>query len=137
MNFRYKLMQFLSGRYGIDRMFYLLFGISVVLAFVNCFLKLLALQLICYAVVVYAFFRVLSKNIQVRSAENRAVMGVFDGIVRKFKVARQRRADISHIYKKCPKCKAVLRLPRRKGKHSTVCPKCNNQFTVRVYKEIK
>ena len=35
MNFRYKLMRFMSGRYGIDALFYVLFGVAAVLFIVN------------------------------------------------------------------------------------------------------
>ncbi len=135
MNFRYKLMQFMSGRYGIDRLFYILFAISAVLAFLNCFIHSIILQLVIYGITFYAFFRVLSRNTTARARENRTVTGFVGTLKKKSETARQRAADTTHIYKKCPKCRAVLRLPRRKGKHETVCPKCGNRFRVRVYKE--
>jgi hypothetical protein len=31
----------------------------------------------------------------------------------------------------CPHCKANLRLPRKKGKHSVVCPRCKERFEVK------
>ena len=46
----------------------------------------------------------------------------------------QKKADKVHVYKKCPACGAVLRLPRRIGVHKTVCPKCGKEFTVKVKK---
>ncbi len=134
MNFRYKLMQFMSGRYGIDHMFYMLFAISAVIAFINCFLRLFVIQLIVYAIIGYAFFRVLSKNIYARQKENERALFLFNKAKKYFATRRYRRADTSHIYKKCPYCKATLRLPRRKGKHTTVCPKCGKEFKVRVYR---
>ena len=135
MDFRYRLMQFLSGRYGIDNLFYVLFSLSAVLAFINIFLRLVVLQIIVYIIMIYAFFRVMSRNTLARSRENRAVLGIINNIKSKIDLRRQRRADYTHIYKKCPYCRAVLRLPRKKGKHTTVCPKCNKSFTVRVFKE--
>ncbi len=135
MNFRYKLMQFMSGRYGIDKMFYLLFAVAAVLAFLNCFFHSLILQMIVYAITFYAFFRVVSRNTYARAKENRIVMGWVERLRRRGETARQRAADRTHIYKKCPRCRAVLRLPRRRGKHQTVCPKCQNKFSVRVYRE--
>ena len=137
MNFRYRLMQFMSGRYGTDSTFYVLFGIAAVLAIINCILRIWILRLIVYAIVIYAFFRVLSRNINARAGENRAVMRIVNKVSEKINVIRQRRADFTHIYKKCPYCKAILRLPRRKGKHKTSCPKCGNTFSVRVFRDIK
>lgn len=138
MNFRYKLMQFMSGRYGVDTAFYVITGAAAVLAFINCFIFIwpvrLAIQFVVYALMFYALFRVMSRNIAARSAENRKISGWVDKIRHKVAIRRQRKADYTHIYKKCPACKAVLRLPRRPGKHTTVCPKCNHQFSVKVRK---
>lgn len=134
MNFRYKLMQFMSGRYGIDSLFYVLFCVSAVLVVINMFVGSIVLQLITDAILVYAFYRFLSRNIEARRRENAAIRNLFFKIREKQNVRRQRKADYNHIYKKCPCCHAVLRLPRRKGKHMTVCPKCSKQFKVYVFK---
>ncbi len=132
MNFRYKLMQFMSGRYGIDNMFYLLFGLSAALSVINIFVRSYILQLIVYAVIVYAFFRAFSRNIEARRRENNWANNIMTKIKKEQELRRRRKADYTHVYKKCPHCRAVLRLPRRVGKHKTVCPKCNNEFSVRV-----
>ncbi|MCQ2478638.1 MAG: hypothetical protein MJ091_05465 [Clostridia bacterium] len=137
MNFRYKLMQFMSGRNGLDRLFYLLFAVAAVIWLVNCFVRSIILQLIIDAILIYAFFRVLSKNVYARRKEETAVFSLVDKFMSKINTKKQQMADKTHIYKKCPYCKATLRLPRRKGKHKTVCPKCNKEFTVRVFKEYK
>lgn len=136
MNFRYKLMQFLSGRYGVDTSFYVLFILSAILAFLNCFLRFWPLQIVVYAISFYAIFRMFSRNINARTKENRIITGWIFKIKNNMAIARSRKADVTHIYKKCPNCKATLRLPRRKGKHKTVCPKCSKEFSVRVYKGI-
>lgn len=137
MNFRYRLMEFMRGRYGLDNMFYVIFAVAAALALINCFVRSFILQMIVYALGLYAFYRVLSRNIEARAKENRKVTELISKAKKKMDTARQRKADITHIYKKCPNCKAVLRLPRTKGKHSTVCPRCNKKFNVRVYRDIK
>lgn len=134
MSFRYKLMRFMSGRYGVDALFYVLFGVAAVLFVVNVFARSIIIQLIIDAVLVYAFYRALSRNIAARRRENSAVMRIAFKMREKHNVRRQRKADYTHVYKKCPRCKAVLRLPRRKGKHTTICPKCQNKFKVYVFK---
>ena len=136
MNFRYRLMQFLSGRYGVDTLFYVLFVLSAILAFINCFLRLWPLQLVVYAIMFYAIFRMFSRNISARTKENRIVTGWLFKLKNNMATRKSRKADVTHIYKKCPNCKATLRLPRKKGKHKTVCPKCSHKFSVRVYKGI-
>lgn len=135
MNFRYRLAQFMSGRYGADALFYVLFTVSAVLAFVNIFLRSVILQIIVYLIMAVAVLRVFSRNYSARARENRAVLSVINKIQSIYGLRRQRKADYMHIYKKCPHCRATLRLPRKKGKHTTVCPRCNKSFTVRVYKD--
>lgn len=134
MNLRYKIAQFMYGRYGIDKLFYMLLILAVVLAAANIFLRSAIVQLLVYAIEVYALFRVFSRNHEARIRENRFVLGFRDNIRNKARQRRERKADSSHIYKKCPKCRATLRLPRRIGRHTTVCPKCNHQFKVTVRK---
>ena len=134
MNFRYKLIQFLSGRYGIDETFFLIIGVSASLAIVNIFVRSIILQLIVYSLSFLAILRSFSRNFEARQKENAGVRRIYNTIRRNTELQRKRRMDYSHIYKKCPRCKAILRLPRRKGKHTTVCPKCNNKFKVRVFK---
>ena len=77
------------------------------------------------ALVYWMFFRMFSKNIYKRRRENDKFCGFFK--LRKNKW-RDRK---THVYRKCPKCKAVLRLPRAKGKHNVVCPRCQNRFEVK------
>ncbi|MBP3706443.1 MAG: hypothetical protein J6J13_04250 [Clostridia bacterium] len=134
MRFMYRLAQMMNGRYGVDKLFYIIFAVSSILAVVNVFLRSWIVQLIVYLLMIFGIFRMFSRNITARSKENRFVTGWIKTIKNKRDVRIRRAADITHIYKKCPKCHAVLRLPRRPGKHKTVCPKCSNEFKVTVRK---
>ena len=122
----------MSGRYGVDTLFYILISVSIVLSVINLFLRSYILQIFVYAFIIYAFFRVMSRNYSKRQSENRWFLSLSQKFRKKVDTVRQRRADVTHIYKKCPNCRATLRLPRRHGKHTTVCPKCNTSFKVRV-----
>ncbi|MEE1240093.1 MAG: zf-TFIIB domain-containing protein [Acutalibacteraceae bacterium] len=140
MNFRYRLMQFMSGRYGTDETFFVLFTIAVILSVANIFIRFISvrlytvIQLIIYALIIFALFRMFSRNTEKRRKENYWVKEKLSFLKRKKDFHNQKKADIMHVYKKCPACKAVLRLPRRVGVHTTVCPKCGKEFTVRVKK---
>ncbi|MBE6592034.1 MAG: hypothetical protein E7646_08345 [Ruminococcaceae bacterium] len=70
-------------------------------------------------------FRAMSRNIAGRRRENEK----FSGFFRLMK--NKRRDRKTHVYRKCKQCHAVLRLPKAKGKHTVVCPKCRNRFEVR------
>lgn len=134
MNFRYRLMQFMSGRYGTDQLFYGLIAAAVTLSFLNLFIRSFIVQMLVYALLGYSLFRVLSRNLDARRRENYWFRDKVFFIKRKKEIYDQRRADKCHVYKKCPSCKAILRLPHRIGKHKTVCPRCNREFTVKVRK---
>lgn len=134
MNFRYKLMQFLSGRNGPDKLLYGITAVAFVLAFINIFARLWALQLAVYGLLIYALFRCFSRNIEARRRENLWFENKLYFLKRRRELIMQQRADKTHIYKRCPACKATLRLPHRIGKHKTVCPKCGREFKVTVRK---
>ena len=134
MGFKYRIMQFMSGRYGLDELTYALIILGLVLSSVNLFLRLVILQLFVYAVMIYALSRVLSRNIETRRRENVWFKGKLGIIKQKRDFYNRKKADKLHIYKKCPQCKAVLRLPYRIGVHKTVCPRCSKEFTVKVKK---
>ena len=134
MNFRYRLMQFMSGRYGMDKFFYGIAASAFIISFLNLFFRNYILQLLVYALFGYALFRILSRNIEARRRENIWFTKKLDFIKQRKAFYDRKKADSLHIYKKCPACKAILRLPHRIGIHTTVCPRCNKEFTVKVKK---
>ena len=42
----------------------------------------------------------------------------------------------THVFKKCPQCKAMIRLPKRKGSHEVICPKCGREFKIKCSKKL-
>ena len=134
MGFRYRIMQFMSGRYGVDDLLYGLIAIAIVLSVVNIFVRSLILQYIVYAIMFFALYRVLSRNTESRRKENLWFKGKIKIFEQKRDFYNKKKADKFHVYKKCPACKAILRLPHRIGVHKTVCPRCSKEFTVRVKK---
>ena len=134
MNFRYRLMQFMSGRYGADKLFYAIMAVSAAIAFLNLFLRSGIIQLFVYALIIFGFYRALSRNLEARRRENRWFNDKLNFLKRKKEFYNQKKADKCHVYKKCPACKAILRLPHRIGSHTTVCPRCNKEFKVKVTK---
>lgn len=134
MNFRYRFMQFMSGRYGRDTLFDFLVVTAAVVAIINIVLRSGFVQLLVYTLLIYALFRFLSRNIDARRRENSKFTEKMNFIKKRKELYDQRKADQFHVYRKCPSCKAILRLPRRIGTHKTVCPRCSKEFTVKVRK---
>ena len=134
MNFRYRFMQFMSGRYGRDKLFDFLVGFALVASALNIILRSHYIQLLVYAVLGYALFRFLSRNIDARRRENAWFLDKLNFVKKRKEFYDQKKADKFHVYRKCPSCKAILRLPHRIGTHTTVCPRCSKEFTVKVKK---
>ena len=73
-----KLIRFMQGRYGIDQLskFLLITGLAVVL--LSAFFGETAVSMLLYifgwGVVIYCYFRIFSRNVQKRYAENQAYL---------------------------------------------------------------
>lgn len=128
-----KLYKFMYGRYGTDILskvmlwFYLgwIILFTVIFIFVDSIWLSLFYYLSTTAMIFWIFFRMFSRNIAARRRENDRFCGFF-------KLRRNRFRDRkTHVYRKCHACGAVLRLPKAKGKHYVVCPRCKKRFEVK------
>lgn len=124
------LARFFYGRYGNDtlnKFLMVLYLICVVaVTILSYIIQSAVFTLVGWTVTlgifVWSFYRTMSRNIYKRRKENERFCGFFKLRKNKF---RDRK---THVYRKCPKCKAVLRLPKAKGKHFVNCPRCKNRF---------
>ncbi len=128
-----KITAFFSGRYGLDALSYFLVMLSVLFSVLALFFLrtyFYVLNLILYTLVI---FRALSTNFVIRSNENRRFLGIVKSIKSFFSLQKRIFKDRkTHVYRSCPKCKATLRLPKIKGKHTVKCPKCSDKFEVKI-----
>ncbi len=128
----------MRGRNGVDNLYYFLFSILCVLCFLNLFFQNFFLQILESIVLVLLLMRFFSKNISKRRKENAAYLKIQNRILKKCHLFLRKWKDRNtHIYKRCPSCKKMLRLPLKKGKNTAVCPKCGDRFSVRCYKNAK
>ena len=81
------------------------------------------------ALAIWALWRVFSRNLEKRRAENAAFLQkIWWPVKRRFASGRQQRMDREHKYFTCPKCKTVCRVPAGKGKIVITCPKCGAEI---------
>lgn len=133
-NFKEKLIRFMYGRYGADQLYYGLFALYFVLAIINAFLHWPIFAILMTADLIWMVFRMMSRNHAARRRENEAFLKIWRPIKDFFKLTRNRiRECRTHVYHRCPHCKAVLRLPRRSGQHTVRCPRCHDSFEMKVY----
>lgn len=126
---RYEFQRFMQGRYGADELYRFLFIVYVILFLINCFVHSRIISGIIWLLLIYSLFRLTSKNISARHKENVKYLLLRN----KIKIHTDRIKDRQHIYRRCPYCKVTLRFPRKKGKHTANCPKCNKAFNVNVW----
>lgn len=141
-NLGYKIQRFMVGRYGADQLwralmiFYLISILITNIVYRFSKIAYYSLTVLSLAIIVFAIFRVFSKNIEARRKENQDWLRITGGIRQKFLFAKERsKQRKTHKFVKCKQCKKVLRLPKNKGKLNVSCPHCKNQFVVNTGKK--
>ena len=138
---REMLARFFYGRCGMDRLNIFLFVVYFILWLIGNILSLISGLRVLYFIVYFInlsilftiLFRALSKNLYKRQSENIKFCNFRHRAVNFLKLQRAKFRDRkTHVYKVCPNCKATVKLPRKKGKHTCCCPKCHIDFKVRV-----
>lgn len=113
---------FMTGRYGTDKLNSLFLGLGLGSCVISMFLPhagwKLALSALSYVFLIFALFRCFSRNTYKRYQENR-----------KYLMLLERIRDREHRYFTCPHCRQPVRVPRKKGKILITCPKCKEKFT--------
>ena len=132
-SFSSRLREFLSSRYGMDKLniFLIVSGmvLSLVLGFAFpktlwSYLSLIPLFL--------AAWRMISRDIAARAKENDGFTAIFRkpaAFVGFYSEAWKNRK--THKYFRCPKCRGTTRVPKGKGKLKIRCPHCGETFVRR------
>lgn len=87
------------------------------------------LGLVELAGLVYCYIRVFSRDIYKRQRENAWYLQKRNAVIVWFRSLRDRwnqRKD--YRFFRCPSCRALLRVPKNKGKLLLTCRKCGNRF---------
>ena len=119
------------GRYGSDQLNMAILIAAVLLSLINSILTVFLrssqvystiiapiLSVAVYGLLIYSFFRMLSRNIYKRQRENSRFTQLWTRI-----------KDRNNRYFRCPNCKQTVRVPRGRGKICIRCPKCGEKFT--------
>ena len=135
---RDKFNKFMQGRYGVDELSRFTMGVALALIILSMFVNIVnrsvgsVLDFLGIAAIVYAYFRIFSRNIQQRYAENQKYLQMTSKLRLRFNkeknLMKQRKTH--HIYA-CPGCGQKIRIPRGKGKIEIECPKCHTKFVKR------
>ena len=123
------LVRFMYGRNGADQLCMAMILTALALNTVEIFVKhdlvYVILHTLSTVLTVWMIFRMFSKNLAKRRAENAKFLQlVWWPLKRKFTAAKDR----EHKYFTCPNCRTVCRVPRGKGKIVITCPKCRGEI---------
>lgn len=133
-NWRERLMRFMQGRYGGNDSFNkTLFGVFLLFLLTAIFTSRSSAanaicNLIAIAVLVYSYYRIFSRNIERRRAENEKFLELTALIRNCF---GKKGTDKTHRIFQCPQCGQKVRVPKGKGKIEITCPNCRNRFIKR------
>lgn len=130
---RQRITRFMIGRNGQDQLNLFLTVLCLILIVlggiirggVGSFLNGVALALL-----ILSWFRMLSKNLPRRRAENSRYLQrryQVAGWFRRMKARWDQRRD--YRFFTCPSCHTTLRVPKGRGKIRIVCRKCGSSFT--------
>lgn len=123
------LQNLMVGRYGSDELSFTLLMLYLGVCMFAIFADIRILQLLALGIILYAFYRIFSRNIPARQAENAAYLRFLARIGANSRARKARRQDKAHRYYRCKHCGAVLRVPRGIGKVEITCPKCGEKLT--------
>lgn len=158
---KWKLMlyRFMQGRYGNDEFSQFLMIAGLVLLIGSNLLRIGILHTLAWVILIYGYFRVMSRNIPKRQQENfkfqqmkakflsrksAGAAGQSKWQQRKAQKQQekqqqndysqyQQQADVENYnYYRCRNCGQIVRVPKGKGTVKITCPECKNTFTDRT-----
>lgn len=122
---------------GFDELNRTLLFLIIIGLIIDLFFKVMIVGVLVILFTIIFFYRLFSKNSYNRVKQNRIFLEVigkfkepFRTTIRFFKKNKSFNKNKNNIYKKCPKCKIILKLPlpKKMGIKHTTCPECGTRF---------
>jgi len=130
---REKFYRFMAGRNGVDHFCRFLSYAALAAFIANIIFRSSILWTVALVLIIYCDYRMLSRNLPKRRAENARYLQLRSKITNDFQNWRDRqRQRKDFCFFRCPSCRAMLRVPRGKGKIRVTCRKCGNAFEKRT-----
>ncbi|MBQ6900148.1 MAG: hypothetical protein IJN72_04855 [Firmicutes bacterium] len=126
--FAYKIAQFMAGRHGMDQFSRDLIAYGLIITILDIFIPTSIATYLGYTLVIFAFYRIFSRNHSKMNAQLAWYRTYFDGPLRSY-LNRDRK---NYTYFKCPTCKQVQKAPKGRGRIRVTCHKCGNVFEKKV-----
>lgn len=125
---REKMSRFMMGRYGTDDLAKLSMVITLICIVISFFWQNLIFNFFIWGMLIWTYFRMLSRNTSKRYAENLQFLKIKDSLLGRNKTKK----DPYYKIYLCPSCRQKIRVPRGKGKICITCPACKREFLKRT-----
>ena len=131
-NIKKQANQALKDR-GFDELNRFLLVLIIIGLLIDIFFKLYIVGIIEVLLIIVFFYRLFLKNKYRNVKANRIyleISGYIKNIFRKFRRGIKVKKNKNNVYKKCPKCGLILKLPlpKKRGIKHTTCPDCGTRF---------
>ena len=119
---------------GFDDLNRFLLLVIIIFLVIDIIFKIFIIGILEIIFVLFFIFRMFSKNKYKRVKENRIYLEIILKIKELFRIGKKKtksfKKNKNNIYKKCPSCGTILKLPvpKSRGIKHTTCPTCNRRF---------
>ncbi len=127
----YNIARVMYGRYGNDELNLVLLICALIFS-VLCAIPIRffgLFSIVSVLLVILSFCRTFSRNIAKRRRELDRYLAIKNKPKNAWQLHKNKNRDKkTHVYFKCKKCRAVLRVPRGKGEIIVTCPRCRERI---------
>lgn len=128
VDMREKMMRFMQGRYGNDRLGQTMTVLALICVVLSLF-RIPFISTVGVILLILVYYRMFSRQIGKRAAENQKYLQLEWKIRAKVHGKKQELSQRkTHRIFKCPNCKQKIRVPRHKGRIAIRCRKCGTEF---------
>lgn len=125
---REKMMRFMQGRYGNDRLGQAMLVVALICMVLSMF-RIPFISTVGLVVLILTYYRVFSRQIGKRAAENQKYLVLEWKLRARLQKRKQALAQSrTHRIFRCPQCRQKIRVPRHRGRIAISCRKCGTEF---------
>lgn len=125
---REKMMRFMQGRYGNDRLGQVMLMVALICMVLSLF-RIPFISTVGLVVLILTYYRMFSRQIGKRAAENQKYLVLEWKLRARLQKRKQAIAQSrTHRIFRCPECRQKIRVPRHRGRIAISCRKCGTEF---------
>lgn len=123
----------------IDELNRFIFILFVIFFVISLFTNNFYVDIVTILLLIIFIMRLVSKDKNRRYRENEVFVKIKKMILHPFTSIKKSSKSENSVYKKCPKCKTILKLPlpKKRGINHAKCPGCGKRLTIINFRKKK